>query len=170
MEWGHSFFDNQWDPYPWTSYDLANYQDNGEMIPQPMGFLFLLLPTPNLESSTGLHLTHRCLLNQCLVSPHARLRQTSRKGGIFVVEEVSQPEAETREGSWLMVAPADVQDMLWHAARSVLKCVQVYSAIGYSYILHQKIIPLFQLNAWWPLVLVALKTLPVPRPPIAIWW
>ena len=99
MEWGHSFFDNQWDPYPWTSYDLANYQDNGEMIPQPMGFLFLLLPTPNLESSTGLHLTHRCLLNQCLVSPHARLRQTSRKGGIFVVEEVSQPEAETREGS-----------------------------------------------------------------------
>jgi hypothetical protein len=63
---------------------------NGEMIFQTMGFLFLLLP--NLETSTGLSLTPRCLFNQWLVSPHTRLRQTSRKGGIFLVEEVSQPD------------------------------------------------------------------------------
>ena len=55
-----------------------------------MGFLFLLLPLLKLAAVSR----PVVFLNQWLVRPHARLRQTSRKGGIFV-EEVSQPEAET---------------------------------------------------------------------------
>ena len=56
------------------------------------------------------------------VSPHTRLRQTSRKGGIFVVEEVSQPEAETHEGSWWWLQSRYRTCYHRHVARSVLTC------------------------------------------------